>query len=265
MERIADYEFAEKLGTGNHGTFYRAATPQRLGVQEEWVAIKVLDKNATDDDFRRFVNELKLFAVAHSDHLVPVHEAGQQSGRLFYAMPYYRMGSLGNPREPITDQQKIKAVADAARGAHALHEIGVAHRDIKPTNILLDEGGARLSDLGLAQVLNPGQTVTGTGPIGSIEFMEPGVVRGEAASRASDIWELAATLHKALTDKSVFGDIPAGSVLEALRHVLQSSPAVSDELTKGLRDCLERALAGAADDRQATADQFADELEEALT
>ena len=95
---------------------------------------------------------------------------------------------------------------DAALAAHALHERGIAHRDIKPANILLAEDGGRLSDLGLSQLLTPGIVVTGLGQIG-LEFTDPQIMLGAAASRASDIWSLGACLHYAMTGAGVYGDL----------------------------------------------------------
>lgn len=260
MRRIADYELTEWLGEGNHGHFWRAAPPDRLGIDAGYVAVKVLDGRASDDEFRRFENELRLFASVQSPQLVRLYDAGHQNGTLFYAMEYFPEGSLGADGQREASYV-IAAVADAARGAHALHEVGVAHRDIKPTNIMLSDGGGKLSDLGLAQVLNPGQTVTGRGPIGSIEFMEPGMVRGEKASRASDVWALGATLHKALTGRSVFGEIPTSDVLSALRHILASEPSVDDGLDGNLQSVIGRCLAADAQDRPESAQELADLLD----
>ncbi len=261
MTRIADYELGAPLGRGNHGRFYKAVPPARLGLDVEAVAVKVLDQHAGDDEFRRFANELRLFASIGSPYLVRLFDAGQQAGTLWYVTEYFPRGSLADPVEPPSEAEIIRAVAHAARGAHALHEVGVAHRDIKPANVMLTDGGGKLSDLGLAQVLNPGQTVTGFGPIGAIEFMEPGVVRGEPASRASDVWALGATLHRALSGHSVFGAIPTDNVLAALRHVLNTTPVCQSELDSGLRDVVERCLAESPADRPPTAAALADELE----
>ncbi len=261
MSRIADYELGESLGRGNHGRYYKAAPPARLGLDADVVAVKVLDQHAGDDEYRRFANELKLFASVRSPHLVRLYDAGHQDGILFYALEYFPLGSLASPARELAPGDVLRAVAGAARGAHALHEVGVAHRDIKPANVMLIEDGGKLSDLGLAQVLNPGQTVTGFGPIGAIEYMEPGVVRGDPASRASDIWALGATLHKALAGTSVFGDIPTDDVLSALRHVLNTSPRVSPDLDDAARALIESCVAPAPEDRPATAMELAERLE----
>lgn len=257
MRRIADYELIDKLGSGNHGEYFSARPPDRLGLDVDRVALKVLAINATDDAFRRVANELQLFASVQCEQLVTLHDAGQQSGRLFYAMEYFPLGSLAKPTSVLTRTAVLRAVADAARAAHALHESGVAHRDIKPANVMLVDGGAKLSDLGLAQILSPGQTVTGIGPIGSIEYMEPGVVLGENAGRASDIWALGVTAHRSLTGHSVFGEIPSGELIAALRHILQTEPVLHDGLLPADAAVIEACLRPDRADRPSTAAEIA--------
>ena len=259
--RIADYELVEELGEGNHGRFYKARPPQRLATGDDFVAVKVLDQQSDEDGFRRFANELKLLAAVDSPFLARILDAGQQEGILFYAMAFHPSGSLQAGAANMESDEILSAVARAARGAHALHEVGVAHRDIKPANILLGEKGAVLSDLGLAQVLNPGQTVTGRGPIGSIEYMAPAVILGEPASRASDVWSLGATLHRALTGKSVLGDIPTNDVLAALRHVLDATPQVDPSLTDGVGPIIERCVDAATEEPFVTGEALAEAVE----
>lgn len=262
MTWIADYELVDVIGRGNHGVFHRARPPQRLGLDEPYVAIKLLERNATDADFSRLATELQVFSSVQSPHLVTLFDAGQQDGRLFYVMRYYPQQSLAH-NAGMDARDVVRAVADAARGAHALHEVGVVHRDVKPANIMIDGGRGYLADLGLAQVLAPGMTTTGVGPIGSIEYMEPEVVYGERAMRTSDVWSLAITLHVGLTGTGCYGEIPEGSVLEAFRHVLHTDPVISDDVAPALRAVIERALAPHRAERHRSALAFAEELEQA--
>ncbi len=261
MTRIGDYRLLEPIGVGNYGTFYRAEPPARLGLDVEQVVVKVMEGNATDKDFRRVANELRIFASLHSDHLVEVYDAGHQQGRLFYAMGLYPDGSLAAPATEIDRATQLAAIVDAARGAHELHEVGVVHRDIKPANIMLDGGRGRLSDLGLAQILTPGMTTTGIGPVGSLEFMEPDVIWGERAARATDIWSLGLTLHRVVTGDGAYGAIPENNVLEAFRHVLHQRPTLSPALPDELAPIVERALAEKRSDRYPTALALAEDLE----
>jgi serine/threonine protein kinase len=261
MNRIGDFALIESIGEGNYGTFYKSRPPSRLGLDVEFVTVKVMLGHVSDKDFRRVANELRVFASLRSSHLVSVYDAGQQNGRLFYAMGWYPDGSLAEPAVDIDRSTQLAAIADAARGTHALHEVGVVHRDIKPTNVLLDDGHGRLSDLGLAQILTPGMTTTGFGPVGSIEYMEPDVIWGERAARASDIWSLGLTLHNVVTGEGVFGDIPKDNVLDAFRHVLHQRPILSERLPDDLRPIVERAVAVERSERYSTAMELADDLE----
>jgi serine/threonine protein kinase len=261
MQGIADYTFIRSLGEGSHGTFYLAVPPPRLGLDAEHVAVKVLAGATNEDAVRRTTRELRAFASAQSPYLVTLFDAGQQDGSFFYSMQYFPMGSLAEPARPLKSSEVLVAVSEAALAAHALHEAGVVHRSIKPENILLQDGGARLSDLGLAEALAPGQTVTGLGPIGSVEYVEPSILLGKRGSRASDIWSLGVTLHRALTGVGVYGDLPARDALSAVRKVLSSSPVLSPTLEPGVAALLTKALAADPADRQPDALTFARECQ----
>lgn len=258
-EGIADYAFTEELGGGNHGTYYLAHPPGRLGVDDAVVAVKVLASNASEADFARIANELRVLHSVRSDFLVRLYDAGNDGGRLFYVMPYYADGSLESPAMQLAVADRARILADAARGAHDLHEAGIVHRDIKPTNVLVDAGRGRLGDLGLARLLTPGKTATGMGPVGSIEYMSPDAVLGKRASRATDLWALGVTLHQVLCGRGIYGDIPDTNVMEAFTYVLKTPPAISPDLPESYRVIVARCLG--LEDPYRTAADLADDLE----
>ncbi|MCW2607461.1 MAG: tyrosine protein kinase [Frankiales bacterium] len=249
VQGIADYEFVRPLGEGSHGRFYLAVPPARLGLDVGHVAVKVLAGTTDEEAFRRASRELRAFGAATSPYLVTLYDAGQQAGTFFYSMEYFHLGSLAAPAQPLGRVLVLRAVAQAARAAHALHEAGVVHRSIKPENVLLHAQGARLSDLGLAQALSAGQTVTGLGPIGAIEYLEPALLLGRPGTRASDIWSLGVTLHRALTGAGVYGELATGDALFAVRTVLSSRPLLSPALTADDAALVARLLAPEAQDR----------------
>ena len=257
MTTIADYELIETIAAGNHGEYHLAAPPPRLG-RDGHVGVKVLARNATDADFERFARELRALAAVTSEHVVRPIEAGHQDGRLFYVTPHYDEGSLADAELPAS--AALDVLIDAARGAHDLHEVGVIHRDIKPSNILLEGGRGLVADLGLALVWEPGVTTTGVGPIGSVRYMEPDVIYGERAVRASDVWSLAISANEVLTGERCYDDVPDDSALAVFRHVLHNRPRLSDDLVPPVRAVLERALATERADRYSTAADFADAL-----
>lgn len=242
MDQVADYRLVRSLGTGDHGEYFLADAPARLRVDADKVAVKVVSTPNVDDAVRRMTRELRAFAAVSSPYLVELHDAGQDGDLLFYATTYHPMGSLAAPAVELDRGSILRTIVHAARGAHALHEAGIAHRGIKPSNVMLHEHGARLADLGLAEVLAPDKAVTGIGPSGSVEFIDPDVVRGRSASRSSDIWSLGATLHWALSGRGLYGDLPAQPLL-AVRRILGTEPQLDGSLSPEDRSVVEAALA----------------------
>ncbi|MDG4789234.1 protein kinase [Micromonospora sp. WMMD1102] len=243
MRGIADYRFVRPLGSGNHGHFYLAERPSRLPVAAETVAVKVLFAESVDAAFRRATRELAAFAAVRSPYVVAPYDAGQHDGLFYYAMEYLPDGSLAAPADPPTPAAGLRALADAARAAANLHAAGIVHRDIKPGNVLLRPGGGKLSDLGLAQVFTEGVTVTGMGPVDSVEFVDPAVLLGEASSPAADVWSLGVTLHRLVAGDALYPGLRAGDGLLALRTVLSTPPRPSPALPPEVRDLVTDCLA----------------------
>ena len=259
---VADYTFVRLLGDGSQGSVYLAVPPSRLGIEVRHVAVKVLARKATDEEFQRAVDELRLFAAQRSPYTTTLIEAGrQENGTVYYSMEHFPLGSLGAPGRQLSRADVLGLVAHAARGAHALHEAGIAHRDIKPTNVMMHASGGKLSDPDLAHVMSPGQTFSGRSPIDSVFFMEPGVLRGQPPSRASDVWALGVTLHVALTGRPVYEASTDGNLLSALRTVLAGTPRIDSSLTDAEADIVSRCLAADPADRPPTAEALADHLE----
>jgi serine/threonine protein kinase len=262
VDGIADYAFIRPLGQGNQGSYFLARTPERLPVQDEFVVVKVLEGVATQDGFRAASRELRAFAAVRSRHLVRLYDAGQQAGTFFYAMEYMPRGSLAAPDPALDRPDILRAVAHAARAADDLHEAGLVHRDIKPETILLDDHGAKLGDLGLAQYISPGRTLSRLGPIESIEYLDPAMLHGQRPGRSSDIWALGVTLHRALTGIGVYPTLPAGDPLLAIRRVVNTAPEIAPSLSAAEAALVNRCLAANRADRPATARELADAIDQ---
>jgi serine/threonine protein kinase len=258
---IADYHFLRELGAGNHGIFYLARRPKRLPVSADVVAVKVLSGANAQDTFRRAVRELTAFAAVRSPYLVTLYDAGQQGSDLYYSTEYFAYGSLASPGKPLQRREILIAVAHAARAAHALHEAGIAHNDIKPGNIMLHSGGGKLADLGLSHVLMPGATVTGLGPAACVEYLDPALIRGGAPSRATDVFALGATLHRALTGEGMYGDLPSGNPMLAVRRVMSRPATISASLDTTTRAVVSWAIRQDDIAQSGTALELAERLE----
>jgi serine/threonine protein kinase len=180
-------------------------------------------------------------------------------------MQYFPLGSLSAPARPLARAEVHRALENAARAAHALHEAGMAHGDIKPANVLLTEGsggsaagiGGRLSDLGLARFLAPGATLTSMGRASSVEYVDPDVIGGARPSRRTEIWALGATVHRALAGTGLYGELPDAQPLLAIRKVLGAQPQIDPALRPDEAELVRLCLAP-DDGRLPTAEAVAD-------
>lgn len=259
---VADYQVVRLIGEGNNGRFYLARPPARLGIPDEFVALKVFGERIAEHAYERGVRELRAFAAVRSPYLIRVYDAVLDD-RFAYAMEWLPLGSLAAPARPVVRGDALRALEHAARAAHSLHEAGLAHGDISPGNVLLaEDGGAlsgRLSDLGLARLLTPGSTLTGMAGAGSVEYLDPDLLAGSRPSRRSEVWALGATLHRVLAGVGLHGHMPVDQPLLAIRRVLSGTPVVHEGLAAAdaalVRDCLATGTA-----RLATAGEVANRI-----
>jgi serine/threonine protein kinase len=262
MDRIADYVFLRELGRGEQSHVYLARTPRRLGLAADAVSVKVLSPTG-DDGFDALADELSVFAALRSPQLVPMYDVGMDGGVVFYAMRHEPAGSLAAPARDLTRRERLLAVARAARGAHEMHEAGLVHRGISPTNVLLDKAGGVLAEPAVGHLLTHGHTMSGLGSqAGRLEFVAPELMRGRPAGRASDIWALGVTLHLVLTGHGLFPALVSADPFTAVRIYLRSQPVPGDDLTDGERTVVTTAVQADPARRFRTAGDLAAAVEE---
>jgi serine/threonine protein kinase len=261
MNRVADYEIIGSVSGDDRDPLFTAVPPRRLGLSSDRVLLKVVEVELGARQLHRATEELRILASMKSPFLVELYDAGQDGDKLFYSMEHPSRGTLESPTEPLGGDEKLVAVADAARGAHVLHEAGIAHRNIRPSCILLYESGAKLADLGMAKRLDAGTSVSMMPDVSDIEFVDPAILTGEIPSRASDIWSLGATLHWTMSLGQLLH--PGRADLDpfaAMRRVLTEPPLISPNLPPAVAAVVARALARDPADRPATAEVLADEV-----
>jgi eukaryotic-like serine/threonine-protein kinase len=256
---IADYRILGLLGEGNHGTFYLAEAPVRLGLSGSLVALKVFVDQVGDDAYRRGVHELRAFAAVPSPHIVHIYDAVLED-TFFYAMEHFPLGSLAAPTNILTREHILRALVDTCRAVQALHDVGLVHGDINPRNVMVHERGGKLSDLGLAHALDSKNVVTSMAPTTSVEYLDPALLLSDnTPSRASDVWSIGATLHRALSGVGLYGELPTGQPLLAIRAVQSGSAHVSDNLHPEEADIVTSCLA-TPEKRFRTAAEVADRI-----
>ncbi len=271
--RLADcladrYRLERILGASGMATVYLARDIKH----DRSVAVKVLKPELAEWlGVERFHAEIKTTARLRHPHILPLFDSGEDDGALYYVMPVVDSLSLRQRLErdgtlPLEDALRIASeVADALAHAHA-HEI--VHLDIKPENILIEDGRALVVDFGIARVMreigDPRMSQSGHA-LGTPLFMSPDQAAIEAfVDGRSDLYSLACVLFEMLTGQPPFTGATAEAIL--VQRFTKAAPRVTelrDDVPASIDATIRRALSRAPDDRHASVTLFAAQLREA--
>lgn len=265
---IGKYLVIGKLGQGGQGQVFRALHPE---LNKELV-IKLAGSAMAGADAERDLLMREGQVLAELDHpgIGRVYDLGIHDGQAYLVMEYVRGVTLKQHAETakLSARQAAELIAPVARALAAAHRRGVIHQDVKPANILIDEAGRpRLIDFGLARLRGAwtGETPQPTG--GTAAFMAPEQARGDTqlVGPGSDIFAIGAVLYALLTGRAPFSGPSWSAALDKAancdfdRDALQES-GVPPRLAA---ICL-KAMSAEPGDRQASAEELADELERFL-
>ncbi|MBT7165788.1 MAG: serine/threonine protein kinase [Victivallales bacterium] len=246
---LGNFLIEKRLGEGAMGDVFLAL---QLSMDRR-VALKVLPQALTREAriIARFRREVRMSARLEHPNIVTAFEAGEDFGHHFLAMTYVEGENLGAllKQDGVMDEKAAlqigRQITEALRYAWDEHQM--LHRDVKPTNIMVDAGGrARLMDLGISICLNEAQsTLTSAGMVvGTPHYMSPEQIRGEELDWRADAYSLGATLYHLVTGGTPFKG--TGSVEVISQHL--NSPVIPARerrasLSVGLSLLLERMMA----------------------
>ncbi|GFG84329.1 protein kinase domain-containing protein [Mycolicibacter algericus] len=253
------YRLVEVLGRGGMGEVWRGFDT----VTERTVAVKVLPAHlAGDEGFQqRFLREAKAAASLNEPHVVPIYDFGEINDRLFVAMRLVDGHDLQTllADGPLAPDRAVAIIEQVASALQAAHGIGLVHRDVKPSNVLVGEDDfAYLIDFGIARLAGEtGLTSTGM-TLGTWPYMAPERFRTGTADARSDVYALTCVLHQALTGQQPF----PGESLEqiATGHMFDPPPrpsAIRGSVPAALDDVIATGMAKDPDERYATARELA--------
>lgn len=240
LGRFADYEVVEVLGQGATGIVLKAEDP----ALRRMVAIKVLHPVLATSPLsrERFVREARAAAAVSNDHVVTLHAVSEWKELPYLVMEYVSGTSLEariREKAPLDLREVLRIAQQMANGLAAAHKQGLVHRDIKPGNVLLENGVERvkLTDFGLARAQDEaGLTLTGF-VTGTPEYMAPEQVEGEKVDHRTDLYALGAVVYAMAA-----GEPPhrGQSMAEVLHGIVHSAPDRLAEQNRSVPRWLDR-------------------------
>jgi formylglycine-generating enzyme required for sulfatase activity/serine/threonine protein kinase len=267
LGRLGGYRVLRELGRGGMGLVLQAED-ERL---KRRIALKVmLPHVAVDEQARlRFVREAQVAAALEHDHVVTIHQVGEENGIPFIAMPFLKGESLDSRLKGVGKlpaDQAARIGLQIAEGLAAAHDLGLIHRDIKPANIWLEEPRDRVKilDFGLARLATSNDTqLTSSGAIlGTPAYMAPEQARSQKPDARSDLFSLGAVLYRALTGQQPFRGDDLVSLLTSLAADTPASPRSLDASVPPELDALvTQLLAKKPEQRPASASEVAERLQ----
>ena len=253
------YRIVAPLGEGGMASVYKAYQPS----VDRYVALKILPSRLVQDPefLGRFRQEAKVLASLQHPHILPVHDFGESDGFTYIVMPFVSAGTLaallhGQPL-PLDEIRRVMSqVGDALDCAHAR---GLVHRDVKPSNILMDErGNCLLADFGIAKILEGTQKFTRTGGIvGTPAYMSPEQGLGNPLDGRSDVYSLGVVLYEMATGRPPFkAETPMAIVIKHINDPLPLPRSVNPQLPEAVERVILKALHKRPADRYATAGEM---------
>lgn len=213
---LGDYLLQETIGEGGMGRVYRALHRPMQRV----VAVKVIHPRVfgSRDAVARFRREVRAAARLNHPHIVIAHDAGESGGRNYLAMEYVDgvdLASLVQRDGPLPVERAVSCLLQSARALCYAHEEGIIHRDVKPSNLMLDSAGnMKVLDLGLARIADTAReqqqksaaSLTGSGQImGTVDYLAPEqALDSRQADERSDIYALGCTLYALLHGRPMY-------------------------------------------------------------
>jgi len=265
-QTLGQYQIVEQIGEGGMATVFKAYQP---GLNRH-VAIKVLPPYIAEKEgfAERFTREAQAIGNLHHPNILPVYDTGQDKGYGYIAMRYIPHARTLSDlmKQPLDNEQIIRLTTQIADALDHAHQAGIVHRDVKPSNILLDGDWVLLSDFGLAKMVEVPSEITGTGVgIGTPAYMSPEQAKGEKVDHRTDNFALGIILFEMLTGQVPHkAETPLATVMKRISEPLPSPRSLNPDIPEGVEVVLMKALATDPNNRYDSAREMIKDLQDAF-
>ena len=267
LQKMGRFPIRGEIGRGAMGAVYLANDPD-TGAK---IALKTMalsqefDGDALADARTRFQREADMAGRLNHPDIVHILESGEDQGLAYIAMEYVDgtdMGFFAKPGHLLPERQLLHIIARVAEALAYAHTQGVTHRDIKPTNIMVDleKGVVKVMDFGVARVTDATRTRTGV-VLGTPTYMSPEQLSGQTVDGRSDLYSLGVTLFQLLTGQLPYKHTSMATLMRAIsQEVPPPVSSIRPELPAALDDIVGLALQKHPNTRYSNGHQMAQDL-----
>ncbi|WP_409305375.1 Stk1 family PASTA domain-containing Ser/Thr kinase [Peribacillus sp. SCS-155] len=219
------YKLLDMVGGGGMANVYLAMDM----ILEREVALKILRMEFSNDDefIKRFNREAQSATSLAHPNIVSIYDVGEEDDIYYIVMEYVKGHTLKQyiqKNYPIPIEKAIDIMKQITSAISHAHQNGIIHRDIKPQNILIDDGGTvKITDFGIAMALSATNITQTNAVLGSVHYLSPEQARGGMANKKSDIYSLGIVMFELLTGRLPFSGESAVSI--ALKHLQSETPS----------------------------------------
>jgi ligand-binding sensor domain-containing protein/tRNA A-37 threonylcarbamoyl transferase component Bud32 len=267
-KRLGSYQLLEQIGQGGMATIFKAYQPS----MDRYVAVKILPAHFTEDEsfVARFTQEARTLAHLEHPHILPVHDYGEQEGITYLVMRYVDAGTLKDlivQRGPLEPDETARILGQVCRALGYAHSQGIVHRDVKPTNVLIDErGDAFLTDFGIAKLVAGTAQFTATGAVvGTPAYMSPEQGMGQPLDHRCDIYALGVMLYEIVTGRVPFdAETPLAILMQHVNAPLPPPRQIKPSVPEAVERVILKAMAKLPADRFQSAEEMGETLHRAV-
>ncbi len=271
-KQLGQYQIVGPIGEGGMAAVYKAYQP----AMERYVALKILPRQYASDPktgvefVGRFEQEAKVIAQLQHQNILPVFDFGEADGYTYLVMPFVESGTLAEllHGQPLPLPQIRRIFSQVGEALHYAHSHGLVHRDVKPSNVLIDESGnCQLTDFGIAKIVAKTAKFTRTGGIiGTPAYMSPEQGRGnKVIDGRSDIYSFGVMLYEMAVGRVPFdAETPIAVIFKHIDDPLPLPRNINPELPEAVERVILKSLAKQPEDRYATAGQMVHALRAAI-